>query len=384
MPSLREKFLIDPNVIYLNHGSFGATPRPVFEAYQMWQRRIEQQPVHFIVEELFGYLKDAREILGEYLHADAEDLVFIPNATFGVNTLARSLDLKADDQVLASDQEYGACDNTWEFICSKKGSSYIRQPIRLPISSDEEFVEQFWQGVSSNTKVIYLSHITSSTAQRFPVELICKRARVAGILTIIDGAHSPGHIPVALEEIDADFYVGNCHKWMLGPKGSGFLYTRKDKQNMVEPLIVSWGWGENSPYTTGSKYLDNLEWWGTFDTSAYLSVPAAIQFMIDNNWDDVRKRCKELLRYALNQIVELTELQSMYAVGGDFYDQMGIASMPFIEDLDNFKSFLYNNYHIEIPLIKWGGHQLIRVSVQGYNTESDIEALLSALKEMLR
>ena len=135
MPSLREKFLIDPNVIYLNHGSFGATPRPVFEAYQMWQRRIEQQPVHFIVEELFGYLKDAREILGEYLHADAEDLVFIPNATFGVNTLARSLDLKADDQVLASDQEYGACDNTWEFICSKKGSSYIRQPIRLPISS---------------------------------------------------------------------------------------------------------------------------------------------------------------------------------------------------------------------------------------------------------
>ncbi|RPH55584.1 MAG: aminotransferase class V-fold PLP-dependent enzyme, partial [Chloroflexi bacterium] len=196
MPTIKDCFLLDPEVVFLNHGSFGATPRPVFEAYQAWQTRLERQPVLFLGRELDGLLRESRQALGQYLNADADDLVYIPNATHGVNIIARSLDLKPGDEILASDHEYGACDYTWEFACKKSRSAYIHQEIPLPVQSEDEIVEQFWQGVSPRTKVIYLSHITSPTALRLPVEEICRRGREAGIITIVDAAHSPGQIPV--------------------------------------------------------------------------------------------------------------------------------------------------------------------------------------------
>ncbi|MCA9998356.1 MAG: aminotransferase class V-fold PLP-dependent enzyme [Anaerolineales bacterium] len=211
--TFRNLFLLDPDVVFLNHGSFGATPRPVFDVYQAWQRQIEYQPVKFIGRELTGYLQTARHTLGNYLHAHGDDLVYIPNATFGVNIVARALLLTAEDEVLTTDHEYGACDRVWRFVSQKKGFHYVRQPIPLPVTSPEEIVEQLWQGVTPRTKVIYLSHITSATALRLPVEAICQRAREAGILTLVDGAHAPGQIPLDLTAMGADFYTGNCHKW---------------------------------------------------------------------------------------------------------------------------------------------------------------------------
>ena len=211
---LREQFLLDPDVVFLNHGSFGATPRPVFEAYQAWQRRLERQPVLLLGREVETHLAEARHTLATYLQADGDDLVYVPNATFGVNLVARSLDLGAGDEVLTTDHEYGACDRVWRFLGQKRGFRYVQQHIPLPTSSPEEIVAHFWQGVTPNTKLIYLSHITSSTALRLPVEAICQRAREAGILTLIDGAHAPGQIPLNLTEIGADFYTGNCHKWL--------------------------------------------------------------------------------------------------------------------------------------------------------------------------
>ena len=286
---MKELFILDPNIVFLNHGSFGATPRPVMDAYQGWQYQLERQPVQFIVREMLGELENARQILGRYLNASADDLVFVPNVTFGVNIIARSLQLKSGDEILASDHEYGACENIWTFMAQKTGTAFVRQSVPLPLGSPEEVADQLWGGVTQKTKVIFLSHITSPTALHMPVEMICRRAREAGILTVIDGAHAPGQIQVDLDRIDADFYVGNCHKWMLSPKGAGFLYTRRGLQDMIEPLVVSWGWGKNSPYTTGSRYIDTLEWWGTNDPSAYLAVPAAIKFMEEHDWTSVQK-----------------------------------------------------------------------------------------------
>jgi isopenicillin-N epimerase len=344
---------------------------------------LERQPVQFIARELSDHLKDARRDLGDYLGADPDDLAFIPNATFGVNLVARALQLEAGDEILTSDHEYGACDNAWEFICRKTGAATIRQEIRLPITSSEEIVEQFWEGVTARTKVIFLSHITSPTALRLPVGRICQRARQAGIQTIIDGAHAPGQIPVDLEAIGADFYAGNCHKWMLSPKGAGFLYTRREMQHLVEPLVVSWGWGQNSPYTTGSDYLDQLEWWGTKDPAAYLAVPAAIEFMDAHDWLAVRQSCNVLLREAIERINNLTGLATIYPDKEHLYHQMAVAPLPAMENLQELQNHLYGEHRVEVPCIQWQERQFIRVSVQAYNTQADLEALLKGLGKLL-
>ncbi len=383
MMSLKEQFMLDPDVVFLNHGSFGATPRPVFDAYQAWQRRLERQPVRFLAEELIDHLRAARQALGAYLRADPDDLVYVPNATFAVNVVARSLNLRPGDEVLTTDHEYGACDNAWEFNCRKAGASCVRQSIPLPLASPDQIVERLWEGVTHRTRAIFLSHITSPTAQCLPVEPIGQRAREAGILTVVDGAHAPGQIPLDLPAIGADFYVGDSHKWMLGPKGSAFLYTRREAQHLVEPLVVSWGWGENLSISAGSSYLDYLEWWGTKDPAAYLAVPAAIQFQDQNDWPAVRRSCHELARQALQRVCDLTALPSPYTDDEGFYHQMMIAPLPPIDDPRDLKARLYDEFRVEVPCITWNDRQFVRVSVQGYNTQADIDALLTALEAVL-
>lgn len=380
--SLKEYFLLDPNVIFLNHGSYGATPRPVFEAYQTWQRRLERQPVLFLGRELPDLLRQSRLALGKYLHADADDLVYIPNATHGVNIVAHSLQLEPGDEILTTDHEYGACDYTWEFVCKETGARYIHQPIPLPIHSEPEIVGQFWQGVTARTRAIYLSYITSSTALRLPVREICRRAREAGILTIIDAAHAPGQIPVDLQELDADILFANAHKWMLNPKGSAFLYVRREVQHFIEPLIVSWGYHPTPDIATGSRFIDILQWTGTKDPTAALTVPDAIQFMNDHDWETVRCKSHALLRQAIERICNLTRLAPLYPLDSDFYCQMGIAPLP-LSNLALLKSRLYDEYKIEVPLTQWQDRHFIRISVQGYNTQEDIDTLLNALEVLL-
>jgi len=384
MKSIKEQFLLAPEVIFLNHGSFGATPKPVFEVYQEWQRHLEKQPVYFVDNEMPERFEIARQALGSYVNADANDLVYVPNATFGINVVARSLKLETGDEVLTSDHEYGACDRTWQYLSGRRGFSYVRQPIHLPAESDEQIVDQFWAGVTAKTKVIFISHITSSTALHMPIEAICAKASEAGILTLIDGAHAPGQINLDLKAIGADFYVGNGHKWLCGPKGSAFIYTRKERQSLIEPLIVGWGWGEERTLTFGSDYLDYLQWWGTLDPAAYLAIPAAIQFQSDNNWPVVRQRCHELVGQAMAQVCSLTGLPPLYPVGSSFYHQMATILLPPIADFKAFKHRLYHGFRVEIPCIEWNDRQYIRISVQGYNSPADIEAFLEALSMLLR
>lgn len=380
--SLKEYFLLDPDIHFLNHGSFGATPKPVFEAYQDWQQRLERQPVLFLGRELDSLLLDSRRVLAKYLNASAEDLAYIPNATHGVNIIAHSLHLKSGDEILTTDHEYGACDYTWEFLCAKAGAKYAHQSIAVPVHTEEEIVERFWQGVTERTKVIYLSHITSPTALKLPVERICALARQAGILSIVDAAHSPGQIPVDLGQLDADFVFGNCHKWMLSPKGAAFLYAKRDVQHLVEPLIVSWGYGATPETTTGSRYIDLLQWTGTKDPAAALTVPAAIQFMQDHDWEHVRCACHELLGQTLERICDITGLPPLYELDSNFYSQMGIVPLP-LSNLPLLKQRLYDEYKVEAPLVEWNGRHLLRISIQAYNDPSDADALVAALQALL-
>jgi isopenicillin-N epimerase len=379
--SLRELFQLDPEVAFLNHGSFGATPNEVFNVYREWQDRLERQPVKFLGREIQGYLTEARASLGAYLNADKDDVIFVPNATTGVNIVARSLNLKAGDEVLASDHEYGACNNTWTYLSQRQGFTYKQVSIPLPIRSNEEMLAAFWQAVTPKTKVIFLSHITSPTAVTFPLAEICKRARGAGILTVIDGAHAPGQIPLDMQAIDADFYTGNCHKWMCSPKGAGFLYVQRQRQAVIEPLVVSWGWSAKPQDSLGSAFLDNYAWHGTQDFSAYLSVPAAIEFHKKYDWPKVREQCHELLKDGLEQLQELTGLEPAYG-SHELYHQLAISPLPKIADPNAFKNKLYEDYLVEIPLTEYKDQPFVRISVQGYNTEEDIDRLVAALKAM--
>ena len=376
MNELRQLFLLDPHITFLNHGSFGATPNPVFEEYQRWQRELELKPVEFLDRRFPERMAASRTALATYLGAQRDDLVYVTNATVGVNIVARSLALGPGDEVLTTDHEYGACDRTWKFLTGKQGFAYIKQPLPVPIATQGAFVEQLWRGVTSRTRVIFLSHITSPTAIIFPVTEVCRRAREQGILTVIDGAHAPGQIPLDLETIGADFYTGNLHKWLCAPKGAGFLYAKPEKQNLLEPLVVSWGYESEKPGP--SRFVDHHEWWGTRDIAAFLSVPAAIEFQREHDWDKVRADCHALAIETEDSIRGVTGMPSQYS-DDSWYAQMIAVQLPSETDIKTLKISLYDDYQIEVPLVEWNGKKLIRVSLQGYNSHNDIDHLLASL-----
>lgn len=378
MNDLTKLFLLDPDVIFLNHGSFGATPRPVFEVYQNIQRQLEQQPVAFLGREYASRMQEARTVLANYLDTDPDHIVFVTNATTAVNMIARSLQLGPGDEVLASDHEYGALDRMWRFLASRQGFAYKHQPIPLPITCGSQVVEELWKGVTPSTRVIFISHITSPTAVIFPVAEICRKAHEFDILTIVDGAHAPGQISLSMRQVEADFYVGNLHKWLCAPKGSAFLYAHPDRQSLLSPLIVSWGWESEKP--SSSPFIDQHEWQGTRDPSAFLSVPAAIRFQSEHDWDQVRLTCHRLAMEAQVKIAELTGQTTI--ADPDSFVQMVSACLPPI-DTETLQKKLYDLYRIEIPCMRWNNMPLIRVSIQGYNSKGDIEHLIQALTELL-
>jgi isopenicillin-N epimerase len=373
---LRAQFLLDPEVVFLNHGSFGACPRPVFETYQRWQLELERQPVEFLGRRYDDLLNTARASLSAYLNAENDNLFFVPNATVGLNTVARALPLQPGDEILTTDHEYGALDKTWEFVGNKTGARYIRHPIPLPVTSAEDFVERFWQAVTPRTRVIFLSHITSPTALIFPIADIIQRARRAGIVTIIDGAHAPGQIPVDLIALGADFYSGNCHKWLCAPKGAAFLYARTEHHAIMEPLVISWGW------LPDSTFVSRNQWQGTRDVAAFLSVPAAIEFQDTNQWAEVRQRCHAFASTARARLTDLTGLTPISPDSPAWFAQMITIPLPSCYS-DDLKRRLYDEYHVEVPLVTWNGALYVRASFQGYNTRDDLECLIAALRDCL-
>ena len=378
---MKSVFLLDNNITFLNHGSFGACPKPIFEEFQRLQLELEQEPVHFIQKKLPVYLKEAKKPLAKFVGCDAEDFFFTPNPTFAVNTIMRSLNLQVGDEILTTNHEYGAMDRTWNFYCKKSGAKYIRQEISLPIVSKEQIIEEFWKGYNSKTKVIFLNQISSSTALIFPVKEICDKAQQLGLITIVDGAHVPGHIDLNIQELNPDFYTGTLHKWMLAPKGSSFLYVKKEFQADVDPLVVSWGYESLVP--SDSQFLDYHEYQGTNDHSAYLCTPKVIQFLEENNWKEKAKACKKIILDNYQRFCNLVGTQPICPISEEFLGQM--ASIPIrTEKPMELKELLYSKYKIQIPIMPLNDKIYMRYSINVYNSQEDLNALYQAITDIIK
>ncbi len=386
---MRDLFLLDPDTIFLNHGSFGACPKPVFEQYQRWQLELERNPVAFLGRRSGALLAQARARLAGHLHVQADDLAFLPNATTGVNIVARSLALQPGDEVLATDHEYGACEAAWRFVCERAGATYRRVPVPLPFEP-ETFTSRLMQAAGQRTKLIFASHISSTTALVFPVAALCAQAREAGITTLIDGAHAPGQIDLDLAAVGADFYTGNCHKWLCAPKGSAFLHARPERQADLHATVVSWGYlaaelgatsmGGHTGFDAyvGSTLLERrLQWQGTRDLSAFLSVPAAIDFQAAHDWPRHRQRCRAMAQATQAAVLAGNGLAPI-AEAGSLAQMVPIPVRA--SDADALRRHLYEQHRIEVPVTQHGTHRFVRLSVQAYNTQAELDALVSALR----
>lgn len=376
---MKSQFLLDPEITFLNHGSFGACPKPIFENYQSWQSRLEYEPVQFIQNQLPGYLKEAKDALSEYIGCSSDDFFFTANPTVAINTIMRSLKLQPGDEILSTNQEYGAMDRTWDFYCKKTGTRYIRQDISLPIVSKHQILEDFWNGYNKRTKVVFLNQISSATALIFPVKEICQKAKALGLITIIDGAHVPGHIGLNIADLNPDFYTGTLHKWMLAPKGSSFLYVKKEFQNSIDPLIVSWGYDSETP--SSSTFLDYHEYQGTRDVSAFLATPAVLSFLKKNEWHLKAQQSKAMILQHYKDFCDVLGSTPICPITSEFLGQM--CSIPIsTEKPKELKELLFQKYKIEIPVMKIDHCVFLRISLNAYNTLEDLDILRAALVEI--
>lgn len=386
IPDFRELWSIDPNITFLNHGSFGACPKAVLSIQQRLRARLEAEPVRFFVREWEPLIDESRNQLANFIGVDGRDLVFVPNATTGVNAVLRSLHFSADDELLTTNHEYNACRNALDFVARRSGARVVVGKIPFPLESPQQVIAAVLEQVSSKTKLVLLDHITSHTGLILPIQELVRELQVRGIDTLIDGSHAPGMIPLNLQDIGATYYSGNCHKWLCAPKGAAFLYVRRDKQPEIRPLTISHG--ANSPRTDKSPFQLEFDWMGTDDPTSYICVAEAIKFMgslLPGGWDELRKRNhelvlqgRELLCDALNVLPPCPE--SMIG---------SMAVIPMAESWENrdFASInnqLLDNFAIEVPLNPWEEKPklLMRISAQIYNSIQEYEYLAKVLGKL--
>ena len=341
------EFLLDPAVTFLNHGSYGACPAPVFARYQELQRELERNPVEFLGRRFDDLIAESRAALAAFVGTRPDDLVFVPNATAGLNAVIRSLRLEPGDEVVTTRHEYGAVARTWEFV----GAELVH------VEPDEVI-----DAIGPRTRAVSVSHITSPTALVLPVREICAAARAAGALAIVDGAHAPGQLPLDLEALGADIYAGNCHKWLSAPKGAGFLWARPEHQGWIEPLVISWGYGDDS------TFADRHGWQGTRDPAAALTIPAAIEAHAGFDLD----RCRRLAASFHDRLPP---------VGPTPAPQMWASEIA-TDEPDELQRRLFDEFAIEVVVREWEGRSLLRVSIAPYNDADDVERLLEALRQL--
>ena len=384
---LKNEFYLNPEITFLNHGSYGACPISVLNENHKWQKVMERDPVRFMHDEIYVQLDYSRSELAKYVHCDKNSIVYFPNPTHAISAVIDNIVIDKNDEILSTNLEYGSCDRMWFDHAKKNKYKYIKSNIDLPIINKETFLNNFWDYASKNTKYIFISHITSGTGMLLPIEEIIKESKRLGILTIIDGAHTPGQIPLNISKLDPDFYIGACHKWLCSPKGASFLYVKKEFQDDMEPHIKSWGWGseysefkDTTQHKTKSRFQNIYQWQGTRDMSSFLSVPKAIQFQKEYRWSEVVSRCNELLINTRNEITNLTGIPKLCP--DDFIVQMSTIIFPFIGHIE-LKKLLFNQFQIEIPTYYKDGITAFRISLQGYNDKNDTDILVDALKTIL-
>jgi len=356
------------------------------------QQRIERQPVQFYQRDLEPMLNEAREALSEFVGCSSDDLVYIANATAGVNTVLRSLQFEPGDELLVSNHEYNACRNAIHYAADRCGAKVITVEIPFPLESEQEVVDAVLAKISKQTRLLLIDHVTSQTGLVLPIQPIIDALASRGIDTLVDGAHAPGMIPLNVESVGAAYYTGNCHKWLCSPKTAGFLHVRKDKQSEIRPLTISHG--ANSPRTDRSRLQLEFGWMGTRDPSAALSVPYAIEYLksqLDGGWAAIMKHNRELALAARERILRALNIPSPAP------DRMigSLASIPLpnsslkepyqsLKYLDYWQEPLMEQHHIEVPVITWPEHpkRLVRISAQLYNSLSQYDRLATALKAL--
>jgi isopenicillin-N epimerase len=387
-------WLLDPKVIFLSHGAFGACPRRVLEFQNEWRERLERQPLQFLVRELETHLDAARASLAEFVGAEPDDLVFIPNATNGLNTVLQSLDLKPGDELLVTDQEYNASRNALEFAAERSGARVVVAKIPFPFQNADELVAPILDKVTRRTRLALLDHVTSQTGIILPIERLVGELNERGVDTLVDGAHAPGMVPLNLTILGAAYYTGNCHKWLCAPKGAALLYVRPDKQQSIRPLTISHG--ANSPRKDRSRFQLEFGWQGTMDPSAWLSVPEAIRFigsLQPDGWPEVMVHNRTLAlagRKILCAQLNIAEpcpeafIGSLAAVPIPNAAPDALPRLPFNEY--PLQDTLRAEHRIEVAIISWPAapQRLLRISAQLYNSLPQFEALAGALIEELR
>ncbi|PZV15566.1 MAG: aminotransferase [Leptolyngbya sp.] len=380
--SFAQFWSLDPAIAFLNHGSFGACPIAVLEQQQHYRQQMERQPLQFLGVDLEPLLDQARETLAAFVGADATDLVFVPNATTGVNAVLRSLKFQPGAELLTTNHEYNACRNALNYVAKREGLEIVVAEIPFPLTSSSQILEAVVSKISSRTRLALLDHVTSQTGLVFPLAELIQEFNQRGIDTLIDGAHAPGMIPLNLRELNATYYTGNCHKWLCSPKGAAFLYVRCDRQPEIRPLTISHGANADRP--NRSRFHLEFDWMGTDDPTAYLCVPAAIQFMgslLPGGWAEVMATNRTLAIAARETLCSALNVSP--SCPSDMLGSLAVVPLP-DGDWQMLHNALLEKYKIEVPIIPWGhpmGRQ-IRISAQLYNHPVQYEYLAAAIVEL--
>ena len=388
---MKEHWLLDPSITFLNHGSFGATPRVVLAKQDEFRRRMEWEPVRFLVRELEPLLDEVRVDLARFVGASAEDLAFVPNATAGVNAVLRSLQFSSNDALLVTNHEYNACRNTLDYVAGRSGAKVEVVDIPFPISSPDSVVERVISAVTPKTRLLLIDNITSQTALILPVQRIVAELNARGIDTLVDGAHAPGMIPLDIRAIGSAYYTANLHKWVCAPKGAAFLYVREDRRHGIHPIAISHGL--NSLRTDRSPFHLEFDWTGTFDPTPWLSVGVALRFLpslVNGGWPEVMRRNHALALQARDILCEALAIEK--PAPDDMLGSMAAVPIPDGSPTatpspfgDEFQDVLFERFSIEVPVVPWPKppKRVLRVSAQLYNNPQDYERLAAALRQLL-
>lgn len=390
LATVASPWVLDKNCVFLNHGSFGSCPRPVLDYQNALRERMERQPIQFLVRELEGLLDQARSQVAGFLGAEETDLVFVPNATTGVNTVLRSLRFEPDDELLVTDHEYNACRNALDFVAVLWRARVVVVRVPFPLESEDQIVEAVLAGTTSKTRLALLDHVTSQTGLVFPISRLVRELAQRGIDTLVDGAHAPGMVPLDLKQIGAAYYTGNCHKWLCAPKGAGFLFVRRDRQHLIRPLAISHG--GNSTRTDRSCFQIEFGWTGTSDPSACLSIPESIRFvgsLVPGGWPEVMRRNRALALAGRKILCQA--LKTPLPAPDNLIGSLASVSLPDASVVtapvsplyaDPLQDLLRAQFGIEVPIIPWPAppHRLLRISAQLYNSTGHYELLAQALR----
>ena len=376
---LRLEWNIRADTTYLNHGSFGPSPRTVRFVRRKWIEKLDEQPMDFYVRELEGHFWAARCEVARFVGTSPQNLIFVDNATYGMNVIANSFRLQAGDEVMIPNHEYGAVMRIWDRACERVGAKRIEVCIPEPLEDPGQIVKMLVDSVNPNTRLLVLSHITSATALIMPVAEICAAFQKLGVSVCVDGPHAPAHIPFRIDELGCAFYTASCHKWLCAPLGSGFLYANPYFQSQLEPVLKSWG---RLLPAIPQRWDEEFTWPGTRDPSPFLSIPTAIEFMEKVGIEQFQARAFWLAEYAEKNIMNELGTAPIASREKGFYGSMAHVRLP-DGDWSNLQNQLWEEYQIEVPIIHFDNRWFVRVSCHIYNNTKQIDYLVKALKYVI-